>query len=320
MVFPVMSITKLIRFFGTAAALLALVWFVNQVVRSAADFPSFDFRELMYIISFTFIYAVPALLAGIVWCYLMRVVGESQARPLEAMSINCLSQAGKYLPGNVAHYFGRILLARQAGWGGTNTLYTIFIETLWSVAVAALLALVAVIYAQEQLFLGMDGVPRWQVLAVLALFAVLAPALGHRVFALAAELWARHKGISASSLQAPPIRAFWIVISAYIFSYLVMGWVLSLIASQVFGVSPGPVVLFAGIYAVAWVTGFVTPGAPAGLGIREVILVAALTPLYDTNIATGIAAALRVVTILGDCLVVIIGLGLKQFISKPAGE
>lgn len=311
-----MSITKLTRLFGTVAAVLALAWFVNQVVQSAADFPRFDFRELLYITSFTFIYAVPALLAGIIWCHLMRAVGESQASALQAMSINCLSQAGKYLPGNVAHYFGRILMAKQAGWGTTNTLYTIFIETLWSVAVAALLALVAVVAAQEQIFLGMERVPQWQVLAVLASAAILAPALGHRVFGLAADIWARHRGISASSLQAPPIRSFWIVVSVYIFGYLAMGWVLSLIASQVFGTSPGPVLLFAGIYALAWVTGFVTPGAPAGIGIREVILVAALTPLYDANIAVGIAAVLRVVTMLGDCLVVIIGLGLKRLIHN----
>jgi hypothetical protein len=52
--------------------------------------------------------------------------------------------------------------------------------------------------------------------------------------------------------------------------------------------------------AVSWLAGFVTPGAPAGIGIRESVLILALAPYIDAKSATLVAMAFRLVTISGD--------------------
>ena len=46
--------------------------------------------------------------------------------------------------------------------------------------------------------------------------------------------------------------------------------------------------------------GFITPGSPAGLGVRDTVLLAALTPLYGSGVAIGLSLSLRLVTTLGD--------------------
>jgi hypothetical protein len=61
-----------------------------------------------------------------------------------------------------------------------------------------------------------------------------------------------------------------------------------------------------GAFALSWCVGFLIVLAPAGAGVREVILIAALTPLLGGNdagaIATAIALVSRLVTILADLI------------------
>jgi uncharacterized membrane protein YbhN (UPF0104 family) len=68
------------------------------------------------------------------------------------------------------------------------------------------------------------------------------------------------------------------------------------------------IVAATGVFTVAWTAGFLTPGAPAGLGVREAILVLGFTPLYGEAAAIGMAGALRIVSVIGDGLSFGIGL------------
>ena len=102
------SANRLLHIGGIVVTVLALAWFARELVRSAGTFPDFGPAGFNAIVLCTGLFTIPALVSGLVWYYLLRLVGESAARPLQAVSINCLSQAGKYLPGNVAHYIGRV--------------------------------------------------------------------------------------------------------------------------------------------------------------------------------------------------------------------
>ena len=55
-------------------------------------------------------------------------------------------------------------------------------------------------------------------------------------------------------------------------------------------------------FGTAWTLGFLTPGAPAGLGVREAVLVALLTPSAGEPAALTAALAFRAATLGGDLL------------------
>lgn len=93
----------------------------------------------------------------------------------------------------------------------------------------------------------------------------------------------------------------------------VLGWSLSWsLAAWVFNglqiwllvpVHSGQAVLLSvGGYAFAWCVGFLIVFAPSGLGVREVLLVAALTPLAGAGTATAVALVSRVLTTASDLL------------------
>ena len=86
---------------------------------------------------------------------------------------------------------------------------------------------------------------------------------------------------------------------AWIFQGLQI-WILA----EKFNAPMGRTALIAlGGYAFAWCVGFLVIFASAGIGIREVLLVAFLTPMLGTGPATAVALVSRVVTTVSDLLV-----------------
>jgi glycosyltransferase 2 family protein len=61
------------------------------------------------------------------------------------------------------------------------------------------------------------------------------------------------------------------------------------------------------LFSSAWVVGYVVPGAPGGLGVREAMMVVLLAPLTGEAVATGLAVSMRLTTLLGDGLTVLVG-------------
>jgi len=308
----VMNSRKVLHGLGLLLATSAILWFGYQLVENSAVFSAVDSTSVVFVGLAVLVYSASALVSNFAWYYLMRSVGEHSLQMWQAMSIGFLSQAAKYIPGNVAHHFGRVVLAKRHGLGMSNTLFTMFLETVWVVAIAALLALVVLMSVGKSLFDEIPQIPQWWVLTTVIGLAILAPVAVHRLFERAARWWALRQEIEISSVRMPPQRTIWQVSSLYVLNYLILGLVLHIIASQIFGEVKGGIFLLSGIFAVAWIAGFLTPGAPAGLGVREVVLVAALTPVYGSETAVGAAAVLRVVTVLGDGLVFLEGLGLER--------
>jgi uncharacterized membrane protein YbhN (UPF0104 family) len=314
----VMNSRKLLQGLGVLLATSAVLWFGFQLVRNSSAFSVIDSTSIIFVGMAILVYSASAFVSNSAWFVLLRSVGEHQSQVWQALSIGYLSQAGKYIPGNVAHHFGRVVLAKRHGLGMSNTLFTMFVETVWVVAIAALLALAVLMSAGRHLFEEIPYIPQWWALAGVISIAILAPSAAHSLFERAARWWARRKEIEISSVRMPTLRTFWLISLMYVANYLILGIVLHIIASQIFGEEKGGILLLSGVFAVAWIAGFLTPGAPAGLGVREVVLVAALTPIYGSETAVGVAAILRVVTVLGDGLVFLEGLGLERLISsKP---
>jgi len=67
-----------------------------------------------------------------------------------------------------------------------------------------------------------------------------------------------------------------------------------------------------GAYVIAWLIGLLTPGLPAGLGVRESVLVILLTSYVGAPVILLTAIAGRAITVLGD----LIFFGIGHFLRK----
>jgi hypothetical protein len=66
------------------------------------------------------------------------------------------------------------------------------------------------------------------------------------------------------------------------------------------------------VAAAAWLGGFVVPGAPAGLGVREAILTAGLELAGYGSTALTVAIGYRLITLAGDVIFALVGFALPK--------
>ena len=66
----------------------------------------------------------------------------------------------------------------------------------------------------------------------------------------------------------------------------------------------------------SWLLGFITPGSPGGLGVRESILMLMLSGVFGDAIVLMSALSMRVVTIFSDIAIFLIGLIVDKKVSK----
>lgn len=226
------------------------------------------------------LYGALGLLLAFAWARLVAVYGGA---PSGQARVHALSQALKYLPGNVVHLAGRHVAARRRGVTDRALLAAGGSEAGLLIMAAALVGLLAAPSFAGALAARASG---WTiVLPGAALLALLVAG---------ALAWRRRFGRFAPALAG--------VLGLYLLFFLGCGGV-AVVLLVGLGDAAGPALaLLTGTLAIAWAAGFVTPGAPAGLGVREAVLVLALGPALGEPAALALAALYRLATLCGDLL------------------
>ena len=188
-----------------------------------------------------------------------------------ANRIFLLGQLGKYLPGSVWTVLAQAELAGTEGVprtrAGAASLIGIFIQVLS----AALLGSACMVVAGRDILGGYV----WAVAVVLGVGVLLHPRLLHAILQRLARL--THRPIADTLLSFADVG----VAMNYGFAGQVANGVqLWLLAGGVSGRYP-PLLLAIGLFSLAAAVGVVVIIAPAGVGVREVILIAGLTQLMS---------------------------------------
>jgi hypothetical protein len=245
-------------------------------------------------------------LSALAWKRLLATM-QIAARFPRLCGIMMTTQIGKYLPGNIGHYIGRSALALKAGLPANAVAGTLLYEALLLLVTGVGVAVVAAALSQPGLAqLRAHGMTlAWVAMACVAGVALLPFAhrwLMRAIARIAPTLPSTH----AIAMRVRPADLA-VAIALYAGAYLAIGASAAILA---LGLWPGVVPDFAlltAAFAVAWVAGFVTPGAPAGIGVREALLLLMLAPAMGTTAATLLVLALRIASTLGDIVSFLIG-------------
>lgn len=217
------------------------------------------------------------LLLAVGWWRLLAQTG-APTRPAWALPTYGVSQLARYVPGNVFQFAGRQALGVGAGVPGRALAKSAVAEIALQILGGATLGLLLL--------------PQLPVLARLA---------GTCTIVL----------IALATLRIRPgawaAQAFGAYALFHALSGLCLGVVLSLVHGSALEASQWSTVC--GASALAWLVGLLTPGAPAGAGVREaalVLLLGTMAPAADILIAIVLARAVQIV---GDIIVFFAALG-----------
>lgn len=250
-----------------------------------------------------------AVAAG-VWQRCLAALG-TQFGYRRAAIVLAISQFGKYLPGNIGHHVGRLALARGAGIPLDAAVASILLETMLVVLAGAACSLPAVellLRVVEERLPSHGG--QLGALLPLAICAALVLGGGFGWF------WLRRLGTRPPRL-AKSGRSLAFAWAGLCVSFALGGTALYVLCAAL-STATGSWMDVAGVYSAAWLLGFLVPGSPAGLGIRELVLLLGLSPIYGTSSATMAAALLRLVTVAGDGLVLLSATAVRRWAPSRA--
>lgn len=300
---------RAIRWLGTAVAIAASAYFLMHARQALAGQ---DLGELLQgrvvaaTVLLTLAYMTLIPITALAWTWLLRALGQPVAIATTT-PILATTQLGKYLPGNVAHHLGRMFVARAHGLETGSTVLSMAYETL--------LVLVACAHVSALTFLWSPpaALADWPMAqhhgALIAVISLGALAVIIAAPTIAQTIARLRGGASAKALRpARPVRPGWHACFAcyllYAFNFALVGVGLWLVARTL---SPVPVtiadlLLLTGAFAGSWILGFLAPGAPAGLGVREAVLSLWLGTTLDSTTAVSLIILLRIATTAGDLL------------------
>ena len=187
-------------------------------------------------------------------------------------------------------------MAAQAGVSGETTIVSTTVEQVLTVA-SEVIGVLLLVPFWPNLPAG------WLLAPLLAVpFALLG--LHPRVLTTALRLASRllKRPLSATALPYPYLL---LLLLWYVGAAAVNGLAFLLVSSALGVSTAAPLAVLAGSYLLARVLGFLSFITPAGIGVREAVLVGLLTPYLSLPVATMCGLSARLLTTAAEALMVL---------------
>jgi uncharacterized membrane protein YbhN (UPF0104 family) len=283
-----MNRRKAVRLLFLLVALGFGVWAVaGQWTAVSEGFTRLSWLEL----AGSFVAVLGALVAGmLMWRALLDDLGSPLAFP-DAAKIFFVGQLGKYIPGSLWPVLAQMEMGKDHGIPRPRSAAAFFLTYPIYLASGLLVAAVTLPV------LAGASVARyaWLLLLIPLLAVALHPKVVNGVIGFGLRRLRR------SPLERPLTRRG-ILTSA---GWALTGWAaygvhLALIVHGLGAAGADAMILSFGAFALAWCLGFLVVIAPAGAGVREVAMVAALAPVLDRGSAIAAALCSRLIVSVGD--------------------
>ena len=289
-----------IRALGILLAAISISWIVYRFVRTGVIEQLLNSSHVSGLLCSVCvaipIYAVGLCCAGLAW-FCLQTAFLPKRPPLVALfATYATTQFAKYLPGNVGHYVGRHLILRRLGMSHRAIL-------LASLGEAGFLVLASLVWTSSALTilwpkLGLSA-SAWQVLVL--------ECAGLGVSYAGLQWWrSRHALVEE---WVPLHSPSWLLLVLPLELLLFAAMALALM-SPAFDLlsNTASLWLIPAAAAGSWVAGFLVVGAPAGIGVRELVFLALLRGHMQEADILLLAAAFRIITFGGDIVILLLGL------------
>ena len=303
------------RISGIGLTLLG-VMFTGLVIleNDALSRLSWDARLWTYLVLACGAYAVLSVLLVLVWGTILDAFAPGCISARDAYALYAVTQIMKYIPSNVVHFVGRHVALRRRGVSHLALVSTVFGEAAILVCGACLTVLA---FQAEVLSAVYDRYVRGERFVVIV-------AVGVTLCVCATLIWLHGAGIRsliATDMHRRLIARLMLALAAAALFFASITLLVSMVSRLLLDDPAGfDTAAVAATLAGAWVVGFAVPGASAGIGVREAVVILLLSPAVGAGNAAVIATIYRIVTAGGDALFAVCGELVRRFGAGPAPE
>jgi hypothetical protein len=296
------GLRRLFSFLGLALSIACLVYIGRALVSAAGEgaLQSLAYAGYTALAIASTIYCGLLLLLPLAWSVSLRVLGTATAYRRD-FGFYGFTQAWKYLPSNLMQFPARQVYALREGWPQRNIAISTVVEIAGQAGAAVAIILASLPLASSELagILGSSGYSSLAGVSVPALPWVIPTIVIAVAVAAIAALYLR----SVPILRASGTALFRTLPVYALFLFGIYGNFV--VVAATLGVSAH--LFWVGTAAVAaWLGGFLTPGSPAGLGVREVIFIALTGGFLGDDIALSCVLLVRLASLIGDGLFLVV--------------
>ena len=304
-----MGLKKIVSFFGTLFMLVALVFLWQNLNRYGMDFSLLGSPLILGGLVFVAVVeGIGIVLASVNYHAIIKNVSGIKANRVFSMLAYTVANLYKYIPGGIMYVVGRNRIAVETD--GLSHSKVAFATVVEGVSIILGAVLIAAVFSFESLYIFTRNLDIADEVAITAAALV--------VFVVASAYCFRQKlePIARRFLSTVELLKPMIVIKRMGFALILMFvWGLSFAATMFLLGQPMTVSLtfaLVGLYLLAWLVGFMTPGAPSGLGIREAIMLMFISGMVYESILLSAIVVHRVIAVAGDLFAYVICLGLTK--------
>lgn len=269
-----------IRFIGNALTVVALLFVIGKSYQQFQNMPAviLNYSSGLGIAVALLLNIVCLCLFSAIWRLNLLAINEN-VHWKAAFRVYAVSNLAKYIPGNIFQFVARYSLARDEGISRHSIFISLGLEAAVMLGTAALLAIPSAIIFRNWVFLK-DVLQRP---AILVAIIVSVSLIG--IYLVRNKL----PSIVIDAVRSTSLLPIMLSILINIIVWFLYGLSIYIVYSLLWSdLPPVSVFSFSWGYAAAWMAGYLVPGSPGGLGVREAVLYA----IFATTIGQGVAATL----------------------------
>jgi uncharacterized membrane protein YbhN (UPF0104 family) len=288
---------KWIKIAGNIITLLAIFFIVRRLTTFDIDYVSLLRTSLIPTLILSALFGAHMFVLCLPWKVIIEILASIRAPFSEASWILNKSNLLKYLPGNVFQYIGRNELALRLGIEHFPVAFATICDV--GMLIFANLAMATLVYGK--------GVLQWSraygVRLSFVFIAMTVLGLALVVLYFFKRNWLmtilrkiRPLFLGKSIFKLLGCFAFYLAITLFVaFLFLCIFRYILFVP-----VAPALYPAIMGAYMLSWTAGFIMPGAPGGIGVREAAMTLLLTGFLTDQDALLAAVIFRFITVLGD--------------------
>ncbi len=299
---------KILKHAGNILTLLALCLICRRLVQMDIDFAYlFHGVKSLYLLLFVLLYTINMLLIAWPWRVIIEILEKKKIPFLSVQSVMCKANLMKYIPGNIFQYVGRNEIAALYHLDHKKIALSTVLDVLTGVLSNIILILLC--YSSDvRRLLENKVIPvnYWYFVAIAVCFCLF-------FFFIIVRKKDVEKIVREYADRATVKKFFWCIIwnmFIAVYAAMIYFFILKLIVGQ--DILWGHGIRITGAYLLSWLVGFLMPGAPGGIGIRETVMVCLLGGSCGEDSILLSMVIFRFVNILGDFFAFVIT-GLCQY-------
>ena len=233
------------------------------------------------------------------WSILVNFIEPKDVRNIRLTSIYIKANIAKYLPGNVMNLVGRNVLAGKLGFKQISITTSTVIEIIIFGCTTMMLAFLFSITKLKDMYNLLQKYINYGFIEIIVIVGILSAAGILLYIVNQKNQYEKNiKRYCTINFLKLSIK----LISLYSIYFIFLGTMLVIILSNMLNISInyGNLFQIIGFYIISYFIGYITPGSPGGMGVREAVLILLLSTAIGSDLATVASIIHRLITIVSD--------------------